>query len=354
MKNIFSKIFYLYLTRVLSLFLPLLVFGPWSVNSPALAQTIVDELKAVASGDLPLKNQIFPETITTISSNRRIYIVTNSNLKLLMGDFVSFIVDDDLIARALVVKTRDDRSGLKLVKIYNQAKWTSLTTGMTVNLLRGDDSYYLSQLKKERESLVGNSTNSPSKTNDSTFTQSDLTADESLILGSEFNFEDKKSSQRKLDADHLLYFTVGNLNSLGIDGGTDTYIHYRVGWGFQIFNNWFTDLSYGHSSIKKYPAVDIDTALNTFTLKFGYIFQLPVHSFLYLYAGVYNSVAVSPGAGEGGVSESQARLETEMVRDLEGMGYIGGLSFYKRLVPGWTFKIDADLKNIGAGIMVEI
>jgi hypothetical protein len=324
-----------------------------SPNQNAKAQSIVDELKAVSSGELPLKNQLFSETITTISTNKRIFILTNSNKKLIMGDFVSFIKGEDLVARALVIKTRDDRSGLKLVKIYNQSLWGSLTTGLNLNILRGDDSYYLSQLGKERESAI-DSTETKSRVATKE-TASPLTADESLILGSEFDFDEKRhSDNRKINADHLLYFTVGNYRSLGTEGDADTYMHYRFGWGVQLFSNWFTDLSYGHTTIKKYPAVDIDTALSTFTVKFGYIFQLPMHSFLYVFGGAYNNVASSPGAGEGGVSEAQAQDETEKVRDLEGFGYLGGVSFYKRLVPGWTFKIDIDPKNIGAGLMVEI
>lgn len=354
MQKKFSKIFYLYLTRALSHFFIFIICIFLPQTPHCLGQTIVDEIKAVSIGEVPLKNQVFSETISTISSNKRIFIITNSNQKLIMGDFVSFIIDDELVARALVVKTRDDRSGLKLVKIYSQGKWSSLTTGMNINIIRGDDSYYLSQLKKERESILSPSTETAAKTSNSLdLGQRDLTSDEALILGSEFNLDNNKSHLRKLDADHLLYFTVGNMRSLGAEGSEDTYLHYRFGWGYQVFNNWFTDISYGHSTIKKYPASDIDTSLNTITIKFGYIFQLPVHSFLYAYGGLYNNIAIAPGAGEG-VSDAQAQDESEKVRDLEGIGYLGGISFYKRLVPGWTFKIDADLKNVGAGIMVEI
>lgn len=339
MQKKFSKIFYPYLTQLLGLFL--------LFSNTVGAQSVIDELKAVSQGDLPLKNQLFSETITTISTNRRIFIVTNSNNKLLMGDFVSFIKDNQLVIRALVVKTRDDRSGLKLVKIYNQNLWGSLATGYNVELLRGDDSYFLAQLNKEREALI----ETPKEIASQATTA--LTADEQMILGKDFTFDDKADKNRKINADHLLYFTLGNFNSLSTNGDSDSYIHYRVGWGYQIFSNWFTDLSYGYTVLKKYPEVDIDTALNTFTAKFGYIFQLPVHSFIYAYAGVYDSIASAPGAGES-VSDAQAKLEIERLNDVEGIGYLGGISFYKRLVPGWTFKLDLDLKNIGAGIMVEI
>jgi len=343
MHNFFTKIFFLYLTQLLAHFFILLLIMT-SVN----AQSVVDELRAVSTGDLPTKNQLFSEMITTISSNKRIFILTNSNNKLIMGDFVSFVKDNQLILRALVVKTRDDRCGVKLVKIYDQNLWKSLTTGADVQMIRGDDSYFLTQIKKEQEALVAGS-----NTNSNNGEQTDsLSAEEKMILGSDITLESKVDN-RKISANHLLYFTAGNYRSLSTTGESDTYMHYRIGWGFQVFNNWFSDVSYGYTVLKKYPEVDIDTALNTVSFKFGYIFQLPIHSFLYAYGGIYNSIATAPGAGEG-VSDAQAELEIQRVRDVEGLGYLGGVSFYKRLVPGWTFKVDVDLKNIGAGIMVEI
>jgi len=267
-----------------------------------------------------------------------------------MGDFVSFVKDNQLILRGLVVKTRDDRSGLKLVKIYDQNLWKSLSTGNDIQMLRGDDSYFLVQIKKEQEALL--EVNTANQSNASSNSSESLSAEEKMILGSDISLENK-SDNRKINANHLLYFTAGNYRSLGTSGESDTYMHYRVGWGFQVFNNWFTDVSYGYTVLKKYPEVDIDTALNTISFKFGYIFQLPIHSFLYAYGGLYNSIATAPGAGEG-VSDAQAELEIQRVRDIEGLGYLGGISFYKRLVPGWTFKVDIDLKNVGVGIMVEI
>ncbi len=217
-------------------------------------------------------------------------------------------------------------------------------------MLRGDDSYFLVQIKKEQEALL--EVNTANQSNASSNSSESLSAEEKMILGSDISLENK-SDNRKINANHLLYFTAGNYRSLGTSGESDTYMHYRVGWGFQVFNNWFTDVSYGYTVLKKYPEVDIDTALNTISFKFGYIFQLPIHSFLYAYGGLYNSIATAPGAGEG-VSDAQAELEIQRVRDIEGLGYLGGISFYKRLVPGWTFKVDIDLKNVGVGIMVEI
>lgn len=347
MQKIFSKIFYPYLTQLLAHFLLVLLISPSSY-----AQSVIDELRAVSKGDLPTKNQLFSETITTISTNKRIFIVTNSNNKLLMGDFVSLVKDNQLILRALVVKTRDDRSGLKLVKIYDQSLWKSLTTGQDTQMLRGDDSYFLAQIQKEQESILDQNKNSENSNVASNASEA-LSAEEQLILGADIKLESTVDKNRKINANHLLYFTVGNYRSLSTNGDADTYMHYRVGWGFQVFNNWFSDISYGYTILKKYPEVDIDTALNTVTFKFGYIFQLPIHSFLYAYAGIYNSIANAPGAGEG-VSDAQAELEIQRIRDIEGLGYLGGISFYKRLVPGWTFKLDVDLKSVGAGIMVEI
>lgn len=347
MQNFFSKIFFPYLTQLLSHLKGYFLFCFLLVNS-IQAQSVIDELRAVSKGDLPLKNQLFSETITTISTNRRIFITTNSNNKLMMGDFVSFIKDNQLILRALVVKTRDDRSGLKIVKVYDQSLWGSLSTGYNVQMLRGDDSYFLSQLQKEQEAVLETSSNNTPNSESGT-----LTADEQMILGADFSFEKPTDKARKINANHLVYATFGNFRSLGATGDADTYVHYRFGWGYQVLTNWWTDISYGYTVLKKYPEADIDTALNTITAKFGYIFELPIHSFIYAYGGLYNSIATSPGAGEA-VSDAQAQQEVQMVRDVEGLGFLGGISFYKRLVPGWTFKVDLDLKNIGAGIMVEI
>ncbi len=118
----------------------ILFFVFLSVSLGINAQSVLDDL---SGGDdsfnsAPLAN----EKIEKISISKRIFILSNNERSFDKGDFISLIFNDDLVVRALAAKTKDNKSGVKIIKIYNLDLWNTLRAGSDVKVLRGDDSFY--------------------------------------------------------------------------------------------------------------------------------------------------------------------------------------------------------------------
>ena len=110
------------------------------LSGQILGQSLVDDanLASAANGG----SGSFAETIKIISSSKKIFILTNNNQQLGMGDFVSLALDDKLAARAVVAKTHQGQVGIKILKIYSVAQWSRLRRDLEVQVVKGDDSAF--------------------------------------------------------------------------------------------------------------------------------------------------------------------------------------------------------------------
>jgi len=320
------------------------------------AQTVVEDLQSSSTVAGTAGSRLFNEKIKTISSNKRIIILTNDNQKMISGDFVTLIQNEKPIIRGLVVKTRDDRTGIKVVKIYSEGYWSNLKMEQDIAILRGDDSYYWKQVEDEKKALT---TKSNSSTNDP------ISADLNLLINdSDLKDNSADYNSRYIKSNNMIHFTIGSLKSVGIASDNSNYLHYRFAWSYQLIANWWTELGFGYSVLKKFPANDIDTSLNVFSIRLGRVFEMPFYSFLMPYLGWQKGFAKSPGAGSLLCTSScdptqirndqeRASLELGLLGEIQKQSVLFGLTYFKRLVPGWTLRFDVDNTFLGAGLIME-
>ncbi len=86
------------------------------------AQGVLEDIEEEERIDSPAQSDIAPnlvvEKIKNISPSKKIFILTNENQSFSKGDFISLLLANKLVCRALVAKTTEDKlSGIKIVKI---------------------------------------------------------------------------------------------------------------------------------------------------------------------------------------------------------------------------------------------
>lgn len=302
------------------------------------AQSVFDGLGSQTQ--VTNSSDLVDEKIEKISLSRRVFVITNSNRSFGRGDFISLLLNNELVARALVAKlTTDGLAGIKIVKIYSMDQWNFLREGLTVQVLRGDDSYYQNlknqpqnddelSLIKEEEDLF----------NSSTFLEDDLLLDE--------------KTNRILKNDNIFSVYLSSIEGVDNAGQSASYRQFNAAYAYQVDDNIFVEASYGRNLINDFPSGGIDTLLQNITLKGSYVFKGPYFSFFLPYIGYQFMSASSDDAGQG-VGSSQAQRELELVDELERNRPIFGVIALKRLVPGWFIRASLGNDSIGAGLALE-
>jgi hypothetical protein len=261
-----------------------------------------------------------------------------------IGDFVSLILDKKLVARTLVAKTKSNLAGLKILKIYNPLLWKRLYRKGEVQILRGDDSYYLAQIrdskKKKKESIQRK--NLIKGTND-LFNDTMIEDEEK-----EFKDEDKK---RRVKVDNLVSINFSRIAGINTSGNPKEYNQLSVHWAYQLQENIFVEASYGQNIIRDFPALGLDSKLSNLVVKAKYAFNAPMNSIVFPYLGYQIINASSPGEG---VYTAGADLDTEarLMNSLRKKAFIFGASVLKNLVPGWFTRLDlgSDSYSLGFGL----
>ena len=127
------------------------------LTGPLLAQSILDQLdddSAVESNNSTVDtSNLITETIQKISASKQVLILSNNSSSFGKGDFISLILDNKLINRAIVAKTVSGAAGIKIVKVYNSKINQFLKPGLKVQVLHGDDSYFLNE-KKIKKTII--------------------------------------------------------------------------------------------------------------------------------------------------------------------------------------------------------
>ena len=287
------------------------------------------------------------EKIKRTSPNKKIFLISNKSSSLSPGDFISLILNKKLVARALVAKTKREFAGIKIIKIYEPKLWKRFAPKRQVELLKGDDSYYLTQLalskkkkqkKKESESLI--------KGTEDLF-------NETVILNEEKEFDDI-DKKRKVKSDNFISLHLGRIAGVNTSGNPTEYTQLSVHWTYQLQDNIFVEASYGQNIVRDFPAVGLDTKLSNIVLKAKYSFIAPMNSILFPYVGYQILQASSPGEGvySTGMTQQDIDAETRLMSSLRKKAFIFGASILKSLVPGWFTRIDVgtDFYSIGFGL----
>ncbi|MBP9681849.1 MAG: hypothetical protein KBD76_10625 [Bacteriovorax sp.] len=318
------------------------------------AQGVLEDIEEEERIDSPAQSDIAPnlvvEKIKNISPSKKIFILTNENQSFSKGDFISLLLANKLVCRALVAKTTEDKlSGIKIVKIYNLSLWKQLGNGKEVLVLKGDDSYFTTkekapekEVKKVEESKV----------------QSDEDLFNSTSLGgNDDDLSIEENAKRLIKPDNLLSLNVGLIEGKDVDNSSKRYTQLNVSWGYQLTDNIWAEADVGTNTIRDYPYTNLDTRLINLTVRGKYTFSAPFYSYLQPYVGYQTILADSPSAGvdpgNGTRTTAELALEKQLVQDLKKSTVIFGVSVLKRIVPGWFIRLDLGSDILNGGLSIE-
>ncbi|MFZ8999922.1 MAG: hypothetical protein ACO20H_01365 [Bacteriovoracaceae bacterium] len=315
----------------------------------SFAQSLVEELREDEDvTDIeapPLTN----ERIVKTSENRKIFILSNENSGYGQGDFITLLVDKKLVSRALVAKVKGNISGIKIIKIYNLDLWKELRAKRDVQVLRGDDSYYINLEKRKSQADQADDLNDGLviKDTDDLFDSTDLDDD----------IAEDDDKLRLIKPDNLVGASYGQVDGVDETGSSQSYNQINFLWAYQISNNLFLEGLYGQNVINDFPSEGLDTEMRNFTFRVKYTFNAVMGVLVMPYAG-YQAITVdSPGAGQQDSSNSQTEddlnRELDLVEQLEKNTVIFGATLLKRLVPGWFVRADLGTDIMSVGISVE-
>ena len=347
LKN-FSKTF-----KLPALFCLLLVL----TISPLRAQNALDDIEEEDRIDTQAGSDQAPtlvsETIKTIAPSKKIFILTNENQSYSKGDYISLLLTNKLVCRALVAKTTDEKlSGIKIVKIYNLALWKQLRVGKEVLVLKGDDSYYTNKEKAPEKDKT------PAKGKKD---ESKIQGDEDLFNSTSINSNEddmslEENSKRIIKTDNLLSLNVGLIQGKDVDGSSKRYTQINAAWGYQLSDNIWAEAAVGANTIRDYPSTGLDTQLINVTLKAKYTFNAPFYSYVMPYVGYQTIIAKSPSAGVADSTTTDPVVlanEVQLVQDLKKSAPIFGVTILKRIVPGWFLRADLGTDIINGGLTIE-
>lgn len=306
----------------------------------------VENLNSNQENSTNSNTEIFTEKIQKISPNRKVFILSNNNNQLDKGDFISFILEDNLVCRAIVAKnTEDKQAGIKIMKIYSLKFWNKLHEQKDVQIIRGDDSYYL----KSKEKVV------KKEDDDKKDSKSLIDSDDDLY--NEVSIKDlddlEENSKRAIKPDNIFGIAYGQILGVDASDASKYYPHYLAHWAFQFADNIWAEAVYGQTTISDFPNGGLDTKVTNYIGRIKYTFNAPFNSYLFPYAGYQYQNAYSPDAGkqnaEGTATNTELQNETKLVDKLGKNQMVVGVTILKRLVPGWFVKgnLGTDIMDIG-------
>ncbi len=308
----------------------------------AFSQSVLNSL--AGNTNFPIKERLSKEKILSISPTRRVYIVSRSDQNFSSGDYVTIIVNDQHVLRAIVAKTTNSgKAGIKSIKIYNPEITNLLRVGLEVQILKGDDSFYVNRPSKQagldkENSEVARISSEDDLYNDTTFLEEDLKDEDSR-------------NKRKLPTDNIVSAHIGFIRTLDLNSATTSDTHFGMSYQYQFSRDIWGEFSYGYSSLAGFPDPNLSTTLQTYTFKAKYTFATPFYSYVQPYIGYRVMSANAPEYQTGDTIDQET--QNALVDDLEKSGVIGGLTVLKRLVPGWFLRADLGLDILGFGLAVE-
>jgi hypothetical protein len=338
--------------RTLPIFFSLLFL---LTTASAYAQNALDDVEEEERTEPISKEQVpslVAETIKVIAPSKKIFILTNDNQSFSKGDFISLLILNKLVCRALVAKTNDEKlSGIKIVKIYNLELWKQLSIGKEVLVLKGDDSYYINKEKNPDQEPIKD------KNDDSRLQSEEDLFNSTSLSGNDDDLSLEENNRRLIKPDNLLSFNVGIIQAQDIDGSFKKYTQLNGSWAYQLNDNVWAEGSLGTNTITDYPYTGLDTRLTNITLRAKYTFSAPLYSYFQPYVGYQTMLASSPGAGvdpgDNSRTSSELAQELQLVDELKKSTIIFGVTILKRIVPGWFIKADLGTDIINGGLSIE-
>ncbi len=303
----------------------------------AFSQTVLEKLSDEEEAIAP-SGALIVEKIEKIAPSKRIFILSNENQAFNMGDFISLLIKDKPVARAIVAKTKENIAGIKILKIYNQTEFDILTLGNEVQIVRGDDSAYF-KTKVEKD-----------------LPKEDDLYDSANITEDELNEDDEKKNYL-IENSSIFNIALGSIDSINLAGESERYSQLNLQYSFQFTRNFFVNVLYGQNTINDFPNFGLDTKLYNITARVKWTAQIFWGLLLQPYAGYQVIIADSPSAGQdssGTISQPQLNYESALIDKMEDSKFIFGLSVFIKIVPGWYVQLDLGTDILNAGFSVEI
>ncbi len=309
----------------------------------SLAQSLVDDLGGNEfSGSLggPGAPEMSTEKIEKISASGRVLILSNNAASYGKGDFISLVLDDKLVNRAIVAKTTNASGGIKIIKVYNVEINKLLKPGMEVKVIRGDDSYFLNRKQQDTP-----------EDNVAIIQDEEGLFDETTLLEDDLSLEE--NTKRKIKNDNIISLFLSQVE--GQDAGRESkrYTQISGAWSYQVDDNIWGEISYGENTITDFPGGEVDTTFTNLVVRLKYTVEAPFYSYIQPYAGYQILSADSPLAGTGNLTPEEAEEERKLVTELEKSGPIFGVTILKRLVPGWFARVDVGSDSMNFGFSLE-
>ena len=306
-----------------------------------MAQTVLSDDAREESNNQILAEPLISEQIYRISQSKRIFIITNKSGQLNQGDFISLLTGSKLLARALVAKNANDLAGIKILKIYSLRRWSLVREKMTIQILRGDDSLYLTDRSQKEDDSKLKIENEDDLYNETKLIEEDLLLDD--------------KGKRLIKTDNILSASMGSIQAKETDNTKQYYAHWMGSWAYQILDNIWVEGLFGFTQMENFPSPGLNALLYNTTLRLKYTFSAPFYSFVKPYFGFQYRTAKSDEAGVPftGAEPSQLAREVELVDSLQENNLIFGVTVLKRLVPGWFISVNLGTDILGAGLALE-
>lgn len=301
------------------------------------AQSLVDDANLYRGGD---QSNVILETIKIISGSKRIFVITNNNQVLTVGDFISIALDDKLAARAVVAKIHQGQVGVKILKIYSMAQWTRLRREQEVQIIRGDDSQF------EKQAIPQAPSENKIKNEDDLYT-GDVMIEDDLSV-----FDENKNRHIKPDNLVGLHGTYLDAAEIASQGSNRRSMMIGLSWGYQFADNYYVEGVYSRASFNDFPNEGKSTVVNNLVGRLKYNIKGPLYTYFQPYVGFRMQSVSSPDAGKT-ADLSIAAQEDEAISKLEKSGAVFGVTVLRRLVPGWFVKANVGSDIIDLGFSIE-
>ena len=278
------------------------------------------------------------EKVMRVSGTKRILIISNSQDSYAKGDYVTILINKEPIVRGIIPKQKNNVAAIKITKIYNEEVYSNIFVNQDIEVLRGDDSAYGKAAPEESEFKI---TDAESLFDDTTLLDEDIYSEEAQEGGIIKN-------------DNIVSVGLGLVDGFNSSGKEDTNTQYNASWSFQVEKNIWIEGFVGRHLIRGFPNEEIDTAVNQYIFRAKYSFEGPLYTVFMPYVGYKFATADSPGAGDvTSVGADAAEREKELVSSVEESEPVFGVTFFKRLVPGWFFRADVGTDLMGASLALE-
>ena len=291
--------------------------------------------------DLPV------EKLLKISPSRKILLITNENQSFGPGDYITLIYENKMMVRALCAKLTEQQAGIKIINVHDIPLWESAYFEMPVKILKGDEAQFLKMMEgpEQHEAKIEDN--------------EDLYNDTELLINDDDSTLIEENKNRLIKPDNILSLNYGLLKGINSGGDDHNYGHWTFNWGYQIIDNIWTEFSGGQALIGQFPSSTLETRVTSVTARLKYTIDGPFYSYFLPYIGYQKVLADSPDAGFNPPLPNTQQTQEELDREVELLymmkknQFIFGVSWYKRVVPGWFIRVDVGTDFVSSGLALE-